>query len=214
MPTPTDLTRIRREYAATGLAEADLAESWPEQLTDWIADATAAGLNELNAVVLATAAADGQPSARTVLLKGYDDRGLVVYSNYASRKGRELAENPRASLVLPWYDLERQVVAIGTVDRLSRQESADYFRVRPRGAQLSAWASDQSTVVASRAVLEQRWAELEIRFPDEVPLPEHWGGWRLVPQTVEFWQGRKDRLHDRLRFRSQGDGWVAERLAP
>lgn len=208
------LTTMRREYAATGLAERDLAATWPEQLERWLADAAAAGLNELNAVVLATASAAGRPSARTVLLKGFDARGLVVFTNYDSRKGREVAENPHGSLVLPWYDLERQVIAIGAVERVSAQESADYFGVRPRGAQLSAWASDQSTVVGSRAQLEQRWAELEARFPDEVPVPEHWGGLRLIPETVEFWQGRRDRLHDRLRFRAEGPGWLVERLAP
>ena len=208
------LTTMRREYAATGIAEADLAATWPEQLERWLADAAAAGLNELNALVLATATAAARPSARTVLLKGFDARGLVVFTNYDSRKGREVAENPQASLVLPWYDLERQVVAVGAVERVSAQESADYFRVRPRGAQLSAWASDQSTVVSSRAELEQRWTELEVRYPDEVPVPQHWGGLRLVPETVEFWQGRKDRLHDRLRFRTDGQGWLVERLAP
>ena len=215
MPGPARLAALRREYAAGGLAETDLAGSWPEQLERWLSDADAAGVNELNAVVLATAAADGQPSARTVLLKGYDERGLVVFTNYASRKGQEATENPRASLVLPWVDLERQVVVVGTVERTTREEAAEYFRTRPRGAQISAWASRQSEVVASRAELEARHTEVALRFEGhDVPLPDFWGGLRLVPETVEFWQGRSDRLHDRLRFRSTDGGWVVERLSP
>jgi pyridoxamine 5'-phosphate oxidase len=212
---PARLAALRREYAAAGLSEHDLAPTWHEQLGSWLRDAEDAGVNELNAVVLATAATDGQPSARTVLLKGYDERGLVVFSNYGSRKGRELAQNPRASLVLPLYDLERQVVVVGTVERVARSESEEYFRTRPRGAQLSAWSSRQSSVVGSRAELEAERAEVEARFEgQDVPLPDFWGGLRLVPSTVEFWQGRKDRLHDRLRYRSTADGWVVERLCP
>jgi pyridoxamine 5'-phosphate oxidase len=209
------LAALRREYAAGGLAERDLAPTWHEQLERWLVDAEAAGVNELNAVVLATAAAGGRPSARTVLLKAYDERGLVVFSNYASRKGRELAENPQASLVLPWIDLERQVVVVGTVERTSAEESEAYFRTRPRGAQISVWASRQSEVVASREELEARHRDLDERFAGEdVPLPAWWGGLRLVPETVEFWQGRSDRLHDRLRFRRTDESWVVERLSP
>ena len=216
MPDPARLAALRREYAATGLNEADLAPTWHEQLGTWLRDAETAGVNELNAVVLATAAADGQPSARTVLLKAYDEGGLVVFSNYGSRKGREATENPRASLVLPLYDLERQVVVVGSVERVSREASAAYFRTRPRGAQLSAWSSRQSEVVGSRAELEAERAAVEARFEgQDVPLPEFWGGLRLVPATVEFWQGRSDRLHDRLRYRALPDGgWIVERLCP
>lgn len=215
MPDPTRLAALRREYAAGGLAETDLAGSWPEQLGRWLDDAEAANVNELNAVTLSTASADGHPSSRTVLLKAYDDRGLVVFSNYGSRKGRELAENPHASLLLPLIDLERQVVAVGRVERTSVEESEAYFRTRPRGAQISVWASRQSTVVASRQELEARHRELELRFEGgDVPLPDWWGGLRLVPETVEFWQGRGDRLHDRLQFRRTSDGWLVERLSP
>lgn len=215
VPNPAQLATRRREYAAGGLAEADLAATWHEQLGRWLDEAEEAGVNELNAVVLATASADGQPSARTVLLKAYDERGLVVFTNYGSRKGREAAENPQASLVLPFIDLERQVVVVGSIERASREEAASYFAGRPRGAQISAWASRQSSVVASRAELEVRHAEVAARFDgQEVPLPEFWGGLRLVPETVEFWQGRNDRLHDRLRFRRTTQDWVVERLSP
>ena len=215
MPGPARLAALRREYAAGGLAEADLAPTWHEQLGRWLADADAAGVNELNAVVLATASPDAQPSARTVLLKAYDERGLVVFTNYTSRKGTEALTNPRASLVLPWVDLERQVVVVGAVEQASREEAEAYFRTRPRGAQISAWASRQSTVVASRQELEARHAEVAARFEgQDVPLPDFWGGLRLAPETVEFWQGRSDRLHDRLRFRRADGDWVVERLSP
>ena len=215
MPNPSQLATRRREYAAGGLAEADLAPTWSEQLGRWLDDAESAGVNELNAVVLATASASGQPSARTVLLKAYDERGLVVYTNFTSRKGRETVENPHASLVLPFYDLERQVVVVGRLERATREEAEAYFASRPRGAQISAWASEQSSVVASRAELERRHAEVAARFDgQEVPLPAFWGGLRLVPETIEFWQGRNDRLHDRLRFRRTDDDWVVERLSP
>lgn len=215
MPNPSQLATRRREYAAGGLAETDLAPTWHEQLGTWLDEAESAGVNELNAVVLATASADGQPSARTVLLKAYDERGLVIYTNYDSRKGREAAENPKASLVVPFYDLERQIVVVGSVERATREEAAAYFATRPRGAQISAWASRQSSVVPSRADLERRHAEVAARFDGrDVPLPEFWGGLRLVPDTVEFWQGRNDRLHDRLRFRRTDRDWVVERLSP
>ncbi len=214
MPDPARLAALRRDYTAAGLDAADLAVSWHEQLGRWLADAIAAELTEPNAIVLATAGADGRPSARTVLLKAYDERGLTVFTNYTSRKGRELAANPHASLVLPWVELQRQVVACGPVSRVSAEESAAYFRSRPRGAQLSAWASRQSQVVASRELLEQRRAELEQRFGDDIPVPDFWGGVRLAPETVEFWQGRADRFHDRLQYRRADAGWVLERLSP
>ena len=207
---PADL---RREYARAGLAEEDLAPTWHEQFGRWFAEA--APLTEPNAVVLATASPDGGPSARTVLLKDYDERGLVVFTNLTSRKAREALANPRATLLFPWVELERQVVVEGAVEQVTRQETAAYFASRPRASQIGAWVSRQSAVIAGRDVLEQRQAELEHRFAgQDVPVPEFWGGLRVVPTAVEFWQGRPGRLHDRLRFRQAGGGWVVERLSP
>jgi len=212
---PPDPAAMRREYPVSGpMAEADLAPDWVSQFSRWFADAVAAGLPEPNAMVLATADTEGRPSARTVLLKGYDQRGFTFYTNYESRKGTELAANPRASVVFPWFAMRRQVVACGTASPVDRAETEAYFATRPRGAQLGAWASPQSTVVADRGVLDQRLAEAARRFPDQVPAPPHWGGFRLVPESVEYWQGRADRMHDRLRYRRTGAGWVIERLAP
>ena len=209
-----DLADLRRDYARAGLAEADLAATWLAQFERWFAEA--AGLLEPNAVVLSTAAPDGVPSARTVLLKAVDERGFVVYSNLTSTKGRELLANPQAALVFPWLELERQVVVAGVVERTSRAETEAYARSRPHGSQLGAWASPQSQVIGSRRVLEERRAQLEAEHPEgtAVPVPPHWGGLRVVPSTVEFWQGRPDRLHDRLRYRRDDTGWVVERLAP
>ncbi|MDX6218462.1 MAG: pyridoxamine 5-phosphate oxidase [Frankiales bacterium] len=211
---PAHLAALRRDYRAAGLSEVGLRRTWEMQLARWFADAAAADLFEPNAVVLATAAVDGRPSARSVLLKAFDERGLTVFTNYTSRKGRELTANPYASLVIPWFELQRQVIAGGPVMAVPADESAAYFRSRPRGAQLSAWASRQSSVIPSRDELVRRRAELEQQFGDDIPVPDFWGGFRLVPETVEFWQGRPDRLHDRLQFRRDGDSWVVERLSP
>jgi pyridoxamine 5'-phosphate oxidase len=208
------LAAMRRAYADAGLDEADLAETWLEQFERWLADAVKAGLTEPNAMTFATASADGRPAARTVLLKGVDDRGFVLYTNLDSRKGQEARSNPRAALLFPWVDLQRQVVVDGTVERVADRDSDAYFASRPRGSQLGALASPQSQVVAGRAVLEEARAALEQRYPVAVPRPAHWGGLRVVPDAVEFWQGRPDRLHDRLRYRREAGLWVTERLAP
>jgi pyridoxamine 5'-phosphate oxidase len=166
-------------------------------------------------MIVATADRDGRPSARTVLLKGYDARGFVFYTNYASRKGTEAAANPYASLVFPWFPMQRQVLVAGPVEKVSRSETEAYFATRPRGSQLGAWASPQSQVLADRAAVEAGLAEAVARFGDgPVPAPPHWGGLRVVPDTVEFWQGRSSRLHDRLRYRREAGGFVVERLAP
>lgn len=204
---------LRRDYARAGLSEADLAPTWLEQFDRWFGEAS--GLTEPNAVVLATAATDGVPSARTVLLKGYDARGLVVFTNLTSRKATEALTNPRATLLFSWIDLERQVSVEGTVEQVDRAETEAYFRSRPRGSQIGAWVSRQSAVIGGREVLEQRQAALEDRFDgQDVPVPGFWGGLRVVPRAVEFWQGRPSRLHDRLRYRLAGDAWVVERLSP
>jgi pyridoxamine 5'-phosphate oxidase len=212
-----DLQAMRRDYELGALREEDLAPTWLEQFERWLAEAMEGGEAEPNAVVVATAGADGRTGARTVLLKDVDERGFVFNTNYDSRKGSEIAENPRASLVFPWLDVRRQVVVDGTVEHVTPTEADAYFATRPREARISAHASPQSEVVESRDVLERRRDEVAARFPDgvDVPRPEHWGGLRVVPEAVEFWQGRANRLHDRLRYRVDESGaWVVERLAP
>ena len=207
---------MRRDYTERGpLLEADLAADWIDQFAAWFAEAAAYGLPEPNAMIVATADRDGHPSARTVLLKGYDARGFVFFTNYTSRKGTEAHDNPYASLVFPWFPMQRQVLVAGPVERVSRAETEAYFATRPRGSQLGAWASPQSQVVADRAALEAGLAEVVARFGDgPVPAPPHWGGLRVVPDSVEFWQGRSSRLHDRLRYRLENGDWIVERLAP
>lgn len=206
---------LRRDYALAGLDEGGLAPTWLEQFDRWFGEA--AGLVEPNAAVLATATPAGVPSARTVLLKAYDARGLVVFTNLTSRKAVEALANPVATLLFSWVALERQVTVEGAVEQVDRAQAQAYFRSRPRSSQIGAWASHQSAVIPGRAALEQRRRELEERFAGaEVPVPDFWGGLRVVPVAVEFWQGRTSRLHDRLRYRfdDQTAGWVVERLAP
>lgn len=214
--TNRSLASLRQEHALRGLSEGDLDPSPFAQFEGWLREAMDNGVPEPNAMALATATRDGAPSARMVLLRGFDERGFVFYTNYESRKGQELAQNPRAALVFHWAELGRQVRVTGRVERVSQEESDAYFSSRPRGSRLGAWASEQSSVIAGREVLEGRLREVEAEFPDEeVPRPPFWGGYRVVPESIEFWQSRPSRLHDRLRYARQADDtWVIERLSP
>jgi pyridoxamine 5'-phosphate oxidase len=209
-----DLSALREEYMRAGLHERELAPDPFVQFGAWFEEALASGMALPNTMTLATVSRDGRPSARAVLLKGFDARGFVFFTNYDSRKGRELAGNPRAALHFCWKELERQVGIEGSVERVSAAESDDYFASRPLGSRLSASISPQSETVTSRAVLESKLAEASKRWRDAPPRPPHWGGYRLAAEVFEFWQGRKDRLHDRLRYRSVGSAWKIERLAP
>jgi pyridoxamine 5'-phosphate oxidase len=233
------IAQLRREYNLTGLRRRDLEPDPVRQFQAWFDQASGArrsgrihkffvnlyktflGLGvsapiDVNAMTLATADKDGRPSARIVLLKGVDERGFIFYTNYASRKGHELTENPQAALVFYWPDLERQVCIAGQVTRLPSAESEAYFRSRPRGARIGAWASKQSDVLPDRAALEETWRKLETQYPgDDVPIPPYWGGYVLAPNRIEFWQGRPNRLHDRFRYSKSADGaWQIERLSP
>lgn len=210
------LADLRKDYTLAGLLEKDLAKDPFRQFERWFQEAEAAKIPEPNATVLATVGADGRPSTRIVLLKGLDGRGFTFFTNYDSRKGRELAANPLASLTFPWIAMERQVNVEGRVVKITREESDAYFHSRPQGSQLGAWVSQQSTVISGRAVLEDALKAYEKKYAGQtVPLPPNWGGYRLIPDRVEFWQGRRSRLHDRLRYRREADGaWIVERLAP
>ncbi len=229
---------IRRDYSPGDLQRAELDANPIAQFEKWFAEAAGEksgsywrriGIalfklwhailghapTDVNAMTLATVDKDGRPSSRSVLLKGVDGRGFIFFTNYDSRKGRELAENPNAALTFYWADLERQISVAGSIQKISREESEKYFKSRPRGSQLAAWASNQSDVVADRAALEAKWSEMEKKFPGDVPLPPNWGGYVLRPERIEFWQGRPSRLHDRFQYTKQPDNsWKLERLAP
>ncbi len=214
-----NIADLRTEYMRETLDESDVAPDPYRQFEHWFAEAAKAQLHEPNAMTLATVGLDGRPAARVVLLKEFDARGFAFFTNYHSRKGRELAANAAAALLFFWPELERQVRIEGLTAPLDAAESAAYFSVRPRGSQLGAWASPQSEPIETRGALETRYAEIEARYRDggAVPCPPHWGGYRLVPDTIEFWQGRASRLHDRVRYRrtkEHAGAWVIDRLAP
>jgi pyridoxamine 5'-phosphate oxidase len=212
-----DIAALRHDYVAHGLRRADLDPDPIRQFNNWFSEAAAAEIRDVNAMSLATVGADGTPAVRIVLLKGMSERGFVFFTNYESAKGQELAQNPKAALCLFWVQLERQIRINGTVEKTSAEESEEYFHSRPLGSQLGAWASKQSQPIANRDALEASLAEVKTRFGDgPVPLPRHWGGYRVVPQTIEFWQGRTNRLHDRFRYSraGEGDAWSIARLSP
>ena len=216
-PSKTDLplASLHYEHPNLALSEEDVSADPFEQFAQWMREALDQGGSEANAMTLATATTEGVPSARTVLLKGFDERGFVFYSNYESQKGHELSENPRAALLFHWQLLQRQIRINGTVQHTSTEESEDYFHSRAHGSQLGAVVSHQSQVIPSRQWLEDRLRELETQYTGEVPMPPYWGGFRVTPISFEFWQGRLNRLHDRLHYALQADGsWKIERLSP
>ncbi len=211
-----EIAGIRRTYGTRRLRRSDLHTDAIEQFSLWLNEAFRAGMIEPHAMSLATAWKDGRPSVRTVLLKSLDSRGFVFYTNLESRKARQLAENPNASLLFPWLALERQVIVTGSVSRVSTSEVTKYFAIRPRDSQISAWASPQSREISSRTILESEWEKMKRKFAKrKVPLPPFWGGYRVAPETMEFWQGGQNRLHDRFEYRRQSNGsWTIQRLAP
>lgn len=216
MTTTLQLAEMRRNYAARALDLADLDANPFAQFDHWMREAIETQVIEPNAMTLATADAAGRPAVRTVLLKGFDERGFVFYSNYESAKARDLAANPKVALLFPWLALERQVSAMGVAQKITAVESLKYFLSRPRESQIGAWASRQSEVISTRALLESKFAEMKARFANgEIPLPDQWGGYRVTPQSFEFWQGRPNRLHDRFKYTLQSDGsWTIARLMP
>jgi pyridoxamine 5'-phosphate oxidase len=210
-----DASSLRKEYTSAGLDKADVYPDPIVQFHEWFEKVIDADLHEPNAMILATATAEGKPSARTVLLKGYDERGFVFYSNYEGRKAKEIDANPTCALLFYWGELERQVRIEGRASRLSGEESDAYFASRPRGSRLGAWASEQSRPLEDRSILEERVRALEAEYEGrEIPRPPFWGGYRVEPDTIEFWQGRENRLHDRIIYHRSGRGWKIVRLQP
>ena len=215
LPPASQVAALRRDYMQRALNETDLAPDPFQQFARWFQEALdCPAIAEPNAMVLATVSPEGQPHARFVLLKGFTAEGFVFFTNHGSEKGHDLETNPRAALTFGWIEQERQVRLEGAVSQMPRSAVEAYFQTRPRGSRLGAWASDQSDVIPNRQVLEARLAEADARFPDDVPPPASWGGYRLAPERFEFWQGRTNRLHDRLRYQKDGAGWIIERLAP
>lgn len=212
-----DLGKMRVEYGSGELRKEEMEASPLKQFEKWFEAASAYGIHEPNAMSLSTVGLDGQPSIRTVLLKHFDEQGFVFYTNYESRKSKEIQQNPKAAILFPWITMERQVIIMGTVSKVSQAESLKYFLSRPFESQVGAWISNQSSVVSSRKLLMMKFEEMKQKFKDgKVPLPSHWGGYRVVPHRFEFWQGQKSRLHDRFQYTAIGDNreWVIERLAP
>lgn len=210
-----DIGDLREEYTQAGLTRSMLQQDPLRQFEQWFEQARTAKVHEVNAMSLATVAADGMPQVRTVLLKSFDHKGFVFYTNYGSAKAKQLADNPQASILLPWLTLERQVRISGAVEKISTAESFKYFSSRPKGSQLGAWISEQSSVISNRAILSKMLEQVKQRFKQgKIPLPDSWGGYRVKPQYYEFWQGRKNRLHDRFQYQKTATGWQIERLAP
>lgn len=211
-----DISAMRKEYVRIGLSEEDLPTDPFEQFSTWFTQAVEGEMEEPNAMCLSTVSADGQPSQRTVLLKYFDREGFVFFTNYESRKSLEIQANPKVSILFPWYALERQVIILGHAEKVSTMESMKYFLSRPRGSQIGAWCSNQSSVITSRSILLAKFEELKQQFHEqEIPHPNHWGGYRVVPHHIEFWQGRENRLHDRFRYlRESEHSWSVNRLAP
>ena len=205
---------IRKDYKQSSLFENDISPNPIVQFTSWWNEAIESDIDEVNALTLATANAQGKPSARIVLLKGYDENGFVFFTNYESHKGKELAANPYAAMVLFWKELERQIRIEGFVEKISAGESDEYFYSRPAGSRIGAWASPQSTVINDRNILEENVKNCSQNFGENIPRPVHWGGYRVVPLLIEFWQGRSNRLHDRIQYRKENNNWIIERLAP
>ena len=212
----TQIQGLRKEYGEGGLTKGEMQADPIAQFREWFDTAVAAGLKEPNGMAVTTCTPDGRPSTRIVLLKHYNERGFVFFTNYNSRKGSEIAQNAFGAINFWWVDLERQVRIEGRYEKVSTEESDAYYNSRPRGSRLGAWASPQSQEIENRDVLNGRQADYEAQFPEDqpVPRPEHWGGYRLVPEMIEFWQGRPNRLHDRLRYVKSGEGWEIGRLAP